>query len=314
MNLFEYFREGFGTTRTETLLGKIDKVVPWKELAKEIENRREIAPGGVGRPRVDVIRLLKCLFLQGLYNLSDPETEDQLRDRISFQKFVGISEAKEIPDETTINRFKTELSEKGYQEDIFTHTQFILHQKGYTVEKGSIQDGTFLEQSKGKKDKYGRSTRDGEATFSKKGGQTFHGYKAHIETNEKDPFILNTTFTTASIHDSGQQNALMTGEETNLYGDSAYGMSQKKTQAYEDMGLETNFNERPVRNKPLTHLQKDQNRIKSIIRAKVEHPFAWIKHRYMKTRVRYRGLHKNAMDWFLTAAIYNFEQMARRWV
>lgn len=313
MNLFQYFREEFGITRTETLLRKIDKVVPWETLAKEIENRRDLAPRGVGRPRTDIIRLLKCLFLQGLYNLSDPETEDQLRDRISFQKFVGISGAKEIPDETTINRFKTELSEKGYQEDIFTRTQSILYEKGYSVKKGCIQDGTFLEQSKGKKDKYGQSTRDHEATFTKKGGQTFHGYKAHIETNEKDPFILNTTFTTARVHDSGQQNALMTGEETNLYGDSAYGMSEAKKQAYRDSGLETHFNERPVRNKPLMHLQKEENRIKSVIRAKVEHPFAWIKYRYMKTRVRYRGLHKNAMDWFLTAAIYNFEQMARRW-
>lgn len=312
MNLFEYFREEFGTTRTEKLLGKIDKVVPWKVLAKEVENRRRLALGGVGRPRTNIIRLIKCLFVQGLYNLSDPEMEDQLRDRISFQKFLEISKAKEIPDETTINRFKNELAEMGYQEDIFTHTQSILHEKEYNVEKGCIQDGTFIEQSKGGKDKYGRSTRDRDATFTKKRNQTHHGYKAHIETNEKDPFILNTTYTTAKIHDSGQQNALMTEEETHLYGDAAYGMSQKKNQAYEDIGLETHFNEGAFRNNPLTHLQKEQNRIKSITRAKVEHPFAWIKNRYMYTKVRYRGLRKNAMDWFLIAAIYNFEQIARR--
>lgn len=312
MNLFQYFREEFGITRTEKLLNKINKVVPWEILAKEIEQKRKLAPGGAGRPRTDIVKLLKCLFLQGLYNLSDPETEDMLKDRISFQKFIEISTAKEIPDETTINRFKNELVGMGYQEDIFTHTQFILHEMGYTVEKGSIQDGTFLEQSKGKKDKYGRSTRDKDATFTQKGKVTIHGYKAHIETNEKDPFILNTTFTTAKVHDSGQQNALMTGEETNLYGDSAYGMCKEKNQAYEDTGLKTHFNERPVRNKPLTHFQKEQNRIKSMTRAKVEHPFAWIKYRYMKTRVRYRGLLKNSMDWFLTAAIYNFEMMARK--
>ena len=33
----------------------------------------------------------QCLFLQGMYNLSDLEVEDQLRDRMSFQKFVGVS-------------------------------------------------------------------------------------------------------------------------------------------------------------------------------------------------------------------------------
>lgn len=312
MNLFSYFREEFGITRTEKLLEKINKVVPWKEFAREIERKRERGSGGMGRPRKDTVGLLKCLFLQGLYNLSDPETEDQLRDRISFQKFVGITTAKEIPDETTLCRFRNELVVLDFQEDVFIYTQRLLHEKGYTVEKGCIQDGTFLEQSKGKKNRYGESTRDPEATFTKKGGRTYHGYKAHIETNEKDPFILSTSLTTAKVHDSGQQNALMTGEETELYGDCAYGLSKKKNQLLRDMGLCVQFNERAVRNKPLTYLQKQQNRIKSCIRAKVEHPFAWIKTRYMKTRVRFRGLQKNAMDWFLTAAIYNFDLMARK--
>lgn len=313
MNLFQYFRDEFGTTRTEKQLQKIDQVVPWDRLSKEIENKRAYAPGGVGRPRLDVIRLLKCLFLQGLYNLSDPEMEDQLRDRMSFQKFVGVTKAKDIPDETSINNFKNELVGLGYQENIFVLTQEILHGLGITVEKGCIQDATFINQSKGKKNKYGENTRDTDASFVKKGGVTYHGYKAHIETNTTDPFILSTTMTTAKIHDSGQQNALMTGEESDLYGDCAYGLSPAKNQVFEDIGVKPHFNERKVRNKPLTHFQKEMNRIKSVVRAKVEHPFAWIKNRYMYTKVRYRGLKKNAMHWFLIAAIYNFDLMARKY-
>jgi len=34
---------------------------------------------------------VKMLFLQYLYNLSNPELEDQVNDRLSFQKFVGIA-------------------------------------------------------------------------------------------------------------------------------------------------------------------------------------------------------------------------------
>lgn len=253
------------------------------------------------------------MFLQGLYNLSDPELEDQLRDRMSFQKFVGISSEKDIPDETTFCRFRNELVDLGFQEDIFSITQEILYAMGITVEKGHIQDASFFEQSKGKKNKYGESTRDQEATFTKKGGENYHGYKGHIETNSTDPYILSTTFTTAKVHDSQQQNALMTGEETCAYGDSAYGASDKKNQAYNDCGVETQFNESARRNNPLTHLQKEMNRIKSITRAKVEHPFAWIKNRYMYRKVKYKGLIKNTMHWFLITSLYNFDLLARKY-
>lgn len=276
-------------------------------------SKRNRGYGEVGRPFMNVQKLLKCLFLQGLYGLSDPEVEDQLRDRMSFQKFVGVKQLKDIPDETTICRFRKELTEKGVQEDVFTMTQRILYEMGITVKEGSMQDATFIESSKGKKNKYGENTRDPEATFVTKVKQTHHGYKAHIETNLTDPFILSTTFTTAKVHDSQQQNALMTGDETELYGDSAYGLSPKWNEAYEDCGVKACFHEKGVRGRPLTPYQKECNRIKSTVRAKVEHPFAWIKGRYMHSRTSYRGLKKNSMHWFLIAAIYNFEHLARKY-
>lgn len=313
MNIFEFFRNEFGQSRTEKLLSKIDAVVPWEAMEKDILSKRERGYNGVGRPFIDIKKLLKCLFLQGMYNLSDPEMEDQLRDRMSFQKFVGITEEKDIPDETTFCRFRNELNELGFQETVFIMTQHILHEMGYTVEEGHIQDGSLIEAPKGKKNKYGENTRDKDATFTKKNGQAYHGYKGHIETNTKGDFILNTTFTTASVHDSQQQNALMTGDETRGWGDSAYGMSEKNNQAYRDCGMRTEFHEKGKRNAPLTPLQKENNRIKSAIRAKVEHPFAWIKNRYMHTKVKYRGLEKNAAHWFLICGIYNFELLARKY-
>ena len=312
-NFFDFARASFGKTRTEKLLEKINKVVPWKEMEADILIRRDKTYGGVGRPNMDIIKLLKCLFLQGMYQLSDPEVEDQLRDRMSFQKFVGISKEEDIPDDTTICKFRNELVKIGFQESIFTKTQYILSEIGFTVKEGHIQDGTIIDSAKGKKNKYGENTRDKEATFVKKNGQSYHGYKAHIETSEKGDFIMNTTYTTASVHDSQQQDALMNGDETCGYGDSAYGMSKEKNLFYEELGMQVEFHEKGVRGAPLTPYQKEQNRIKSTIRAKVEHPFAWIKGRYMYTKTKYRGMLKNSMHWFLLSAIYNFDLLARRY-
>ena len=310
-NFFTLERKTFGITRTEILLNKIEQTIPWSILIKKIEITRMQKEKGIGgRPRIKTIKLLRCLFLQGLYDLSDPEMEDQLRDRKSFQTFVGIVSADDIPDETTICRFRNELIETGFQENIFTITQELLHELGITVEKGSIQDATIIEAPKGKINKKGYSSRDKEATFVKKNGRSYHGYKGHIETDESGKFIMNTTYTTASVHDSQEQNTLMTGDETELYGDSAY-KSKKKENLYQACGLKTDFNERGARNHPLTFFQKKQNRIRSFVRARVEHPFAWIKTRYGYEKVRYRGLIKNAMHWLFISALYNFDRIAR---
>ncbi len=311
-NFYNFFQTEFGTTRTEKLLKKIDKAVPWEEMELRILSSRKRGYGGVGRPITDITKLLKCLFLQGLYHLSDPEMEDQLKDRISFQKFIGIRDVKDIPDSTTIGNFRNELMDIGFQEDIFTMTQSMLNSLGITVEEGHIQDATIIDAPKGKRNKKGEKTRDTDATFKKKNSRWYHGYEGHIETNLKGDFIMNTTLTTASVHDSQQQDALMSGDETCGYGDSAYGMSKEKNKFYQATGMETEFHEKGVRGRPLTPLQKETNRIKSAIRARVEHPFAWIKTRYMYTKVRYRGFIKNAMHWFFICAVYNFERIARK--
>ena len=132
-SFLNYFQNELGPTRTGDILSRIEQVVPWKALERKVLLQRESVPGWVGRPRTEIILLLKVLFLQGMYSLSDREAEDQIRDRGSFQKFLGIREAKDIPDETVICRFRNELVAAWIQESIFTVTQAMLYKMGYTV-------------------------------------------------------------------------------------------------------------------------------------------------------------------------------------
>ena len=57
--------------------------------------------GSKGRPHYDEVKMFKVLILETLYNLSDEEMEYQLSDRLSFQRFVGIGYADDIPDART---------------------------------------------------------------------------------------------------------------------------------------------------------------------------------------------------------------------
>lgn len=212
---------------------------------------------------------------------------------------MWITKAKDIPDETTICRFRNELTKNWNQESIFTMTQFILAQMWFNVQKWHMQDWTIIEAPKWKKNKEWKNTRDKEASFTKKNWRTYHWFKWHIETSSKWDFIMNTTYTTAKVHDSQAIDALMTWDEQwDSYWDSAY-WSKKRNDFLEAHWMTPKFNEKWARARPLNPYQKEQNRIKSWIRAKVEHPFATLKTRYWNYRVKYRWLVSNAMHWFL---------------
>ena len=312
ITFFNYLQNELWITRTEKFLTKLNEIVPWETISKKVENKRDIWKGWVWRPRMETVKMIKIMFLQWLYWLSDPEAEDQIRDRNSFQKFLWITKVEDIPDETTICRFRNELTMEEWQESIFTMTQYILSEMWYNFEKWYMQDGTIIETSKWRKNKNWENTRDKEASFTQKNWRTYHWYKWHIETSTTWWYILNTVFSTAKEHDSQLIDNLMTWDEWwTAYWDSAY-WSKDRNSLLDELGIKPDFNVKWVRWTPLTPFQKEENRARSTIRAKVEHPFATLKTRYWNYKARYRWIVKNAMHWFLSCAIYNFELLARR--
>lgn len=62
------------------------------------------------------------LFLQHLYNLSDPELKDQVNDRLSFQYFASIDYTTTVADFTTIWCFKEAL----IQEDLMNKCLILI--------------------------------------------------------------------------------------------------------------------------------------------------------------------------------------------
>ena len=88
------------TTRTEVKLNTISAFIDWDALHAEVNQLFPVSKLG-GRPAEDLLVKTKMLFIQHLYNFSDPELEDQMNDRLSFQRFCGISMSETIIDFTT---------------------------------------------------------------------------------------------------------------------------------------------------------------------------------------------------------------------
>jgi IS5 family transposase len=164
-----------------------------------------------------------------------------------------------------------------------------------------------VEAPKGRKRDDGSSTRDKQASFTKKHGRTYHGYKAHVATDTRG-VIKDYRFTTAGVHDSQKMDELIEGEKMAVYGDSAY-MDKEREARFKSRGIFYGIIRRRVRGqKELDTTDQLINRIKSMKRAIVEHPFAWMKRQMKYVGARYRGLLRNAADFSWTAAACNLKR------
>ena len=314
-----------GGTKTHAFLNQCQTLIPWNELVAAITHLFPDQPKG-GRPFEPAIVMIKCTMLAKWFNLSDPQLEEQLKDRISFRQFVGLSFNDKTPDETTFVVFRKRLRESGSASILFDKVQSILTQRGVIVKEGSLIDATIIEAPKGRRIKdetdalnnpasdpasdpaldtrhNTRDTRDPVATHTRKRGTCYFGYKAHIVTDVRGT-ITNYVFDTASPHDSNHFDRLVGDETIAIYGDSAY-RSQKREHELKARGVKSMICEKRVRGqKQLTDAQRRHNAVCAKVRAKVEHAFAWMKRTGWR-KVRYRGLRRNGLDFALMAVSYN---------
>lgn len=275
-------------------LNELREIVPWELFRQSLEQLEpEERKSKAGRKPIDRLLLFKLLILQQLYNLSDEELEYQTHDRHSFRRFVGIEPEGEVPDAKTIWLFRKRLTDAGLIERLFEEFGEFLHQSGYEAKGGQIIDATLIpvpiqrnsrEENKTVKpgelppewaeNSHKRSQKDRDARWTKKNGENHFGYKNHINSDVEYEFIRKHSVTDASVHDSQQLSQVLdeANEGDKIWADSAY-RSNPVEEVLNEIGYESEIHERGYRNHPLTEEQKERNRSKSQVRAKVEHVF-----------------------------------------
>jgi len=296
-----------GGKRTAEFFDKCNKLIPWEQLASPLKDMYRNNSDKGGASNWPVIMMIKCMLLQRWFGLSDPMLEEMLLDRLSFRRFVGLSLNDKTPDETTFVRFRNRLREHGHASTLFDTTLKILERKGLVVKEVTLVDATIIEAPKGQPTQDGLGhTKDAGATYTRKHGKTYHGYKGHVATDPRG-IVKEYRYDTAKVHDSRHIDDLIEQEKTAVYADSAY-MDKDRKRALEARGVFCGIAERRVRGQDeLTEPQKVHNRLVAGIRAIVEHPFAWIK-RVGAGKVRYRGLSRNGLDFALHLVAYNFKR------
>src|SRR3954449_6979461 len=111
-------------------LEAIDHLVPWESFRAEIEavvlTPDELKKSSAGRKPFDAILMFRMLVLQALNNLSDEQVEYQVRDRLSFSRFLRLAIEDSIPDATTLWLFREKLAKAGLIESCLTVSTSIL--------------------------------------------------------------------------------------------------------------------------------------------------------------------------------------------
>jgi IS5 family transposase len=127
------------------VLQLLDKHVNFGALAAEIDRAVPRSdPRRGGRSPFPTEVMVRALFLQQLYGLSDEQLEFQLLDRLSFQRFVGLRRSSQIPDRTTFWTFRERLKDAGAAETIFTAVRRELARHGFIARQGQIVDASLI--------------------------------------------------------------------------------------------------------------------------------------------------------------------------
>ena len=201
-------------------LEEMNKLINWEKFISIFSQKKSLR----GRPNYEKILMLKLLFLQGWYGLSDEELEFQVNDRLSFQQFLNFPNF--IPDYSTIWRFREELAEGNLTDKIWGELQRQIKEKNIVVEKGVIQDATFIIAEPGKTNsgmnnqgQMAKTSRNSEGSWTKKGEKSFFGYKVHTKTRRGTKIVECLAVTTAKISDSAIDLA---SPEDIIYRDKGY--------------------------------------------------------------------------------------------
>lgn len=320
------------TEMGDPLVG-LNAQIDWEAFRRELDRVHEKPrKSNAGAKPIDVVLMFKILVLQQLHNLSDDRIEYQVRDRLSFMRFLGLELEARVPDAKTVWLFRERLKELNLVQVLFARFHEQLAARGYVARAGQMIDATFVEvprQRNTREENAGikagaapeawqeqpakQRQKDVDARWTKKNNETHYGYKNHVNADEANKLVQSYAVSDAAVHDSQVFEELLDqtidaeGEKRAVYADSAYRAKEREATLAAE-GFESQIHEKGTRGHPLTEEQKAANRIKSKTRARVEHVFG-AQHAMGGHLVRTIGLARAKVKVGMMNLVYNMKRL-----
>lgn len=299
-------------------LVKLAALIDFETFRRKLTSALKRSDGSKGgRPPCDPVLMFKILILQTLYTLSDDATEFQIKDRLSFMRFLGLGLADAVPDAKTVWLFREQLTRAGAIEELFAAFDAWLKGQGYLAmpgqiidasiiaaprqrntdaEKAALKEGKIPEDWAAKPARLAQKDRDARWTLKRAKARAakddgakakveiaipVFGYKTHISIDRKHGFVRRFCVTSAAAHDGAQLANVLDSANTasDVWADTAY--RSKVNEAHlARQGRRSRIHFRRRAGLDLTPPQRKANSARSRIRSAVETVFAAQKHRF----------------------------------
>jgi IS5 family transposase len=224
---------------------------------------------------------------------------------------------------------REKLAKVGLVEKLFRRFSAHLETRGFIARGGQMVDATIVavprqrnSREENEQVKSGKTPQEWEkkpaknrqkdknARWTKKHGKSYFGYKNHVNADAKNKLIRDYEVTDASVHDSQKLDGLLSKANTSedVYADSAYRSAEAEAKL-KARGFRSRILKRGARNRPLSEKEKEANRSKSEVRARVEHVFAAQENAPGGRLVRTIGMARARVKIGLQNLVYNIRRL-----
>ena len=288
-------------------LMKLLKLLDWNRISKHLRgiHKNEIDPLG-GPKCYNNLSMFKAILLSQWYSLSDASLEEALRVRLDFMLFTGFEIGEDVPDHTTLCRFRNKLVEKGLDETLFNEINNQLEEMNIKVKqaKAAIVDATIIESAARprktiippEQDRQEREAPssytlkksvDPDAEWLIKGKRCYFGYKGFVLADADKGFITDVHITPANRGESPELPRMIKNlKGGRLMADKAYA-SEENRRILKEKSIKDGIMHKAKRNHPLRSSQKKFNKLISQKRYKIEQGFGTLKRRFRFSRASY---------------------------
>ena len=311
---------------------KLDNAINWSRVDDILMNHYTIGTSGEGADAYPPLLLFKAMLLQKWFHIdSDPELENQINDRWSFKKFLHLPLSKPSPDHSTFSRFRARLAKKA-MDQINSEILRQFENQGLSINEGIAVDARLVKSAsrplsndelkkhrdkrnspEGKLDKNGKPlkfSRDLQSDWTVKNDVPHYGLKEHSSVDTNHGFVLATTLTPASVHDTNYlPYCTVYSRHTDqpiekVYADKGYaGKPNRDFLALNNIA--DGIMRKDSTTAKLTDYEKERNKKLSKVRYIVEQYFGLSHLHDGASRARFTDIAKNKFDGWYRQAAYN---------
>ena len=332
-------KETLAHNRSLKTLEKVDKAINWSRIESILLSHYIVGTSGEGADAYPPLLLYKCMLLQKWFRIqSDPELENQINDRLSFKRFLGLSFDRPSPDHSTFSRFRSRLS-KNAMDQINSEILRQFERQGLTINEGIAIDARLVKSAsrpisndkikelreksqtpEGRLDKNGKPkkfTRDLESDWNAKDENNPHyGLKEHTSVDTQHGFVLATTLTPASESDTHYfPYCTVFSRHTKqpvkkAYADKGY-FGEPNRNFLAENKIEDGIMRKDTTTAKLTEYEIERNKKISKIRYVVEQYFGLSHLHDHAYRARFPTIPKNKFDCWCRQAAFNIKRGLR---